>query len=296
MGNNDPYNPSFDRLNVAIRCMTKQEISTQELAYVQNLVKTHSAIVLEPDKAYLVESRLGPLAKREGFPTLNAFVAKLRTSSFSALHKEAVEVMTTNETSFFRDQTPFAVFRDPLLPEIIKRNSQKKRLNIWCGASSSGQEPYSILLTILEHFPELRTWEIKFFVTDLSQKMIARCREGQYSHLEIQRGLLPTHRTKYFIKNTMGWQIRDEIRSMLELREMNLAGTWLAFPKMDFVFIRNVLIYFDVQTKKQILEKVRGILEPHGYLFLGGTESTINLDELYERVALGGTFVYQRKK
>jgi chemotaxis protein methyltransferase CheR len=203
-------------------------------------------------------------------------VENLRCSPFSALHKEAVEVMTTNETSFFRDLTPFAVFRDPLLPEIIKENSRKKRLNIWCGASSSGQEPYSILFTILEHFPELRTWSINFFATDLSKKMIARCREGQYSHLEIQRGLLPTLLRKYFTENSMGWQVRDEVRRMLDLREMNLADNWLAFPKMDFVFIRNVLIYFDVRTKKQILKKVRGVLEPH--------------------VSVGGTFVYRSKK
>lgn len=276
--------------------MDKPEMTPKDLAYVQDLVRTHSAIVLEAEKAYLMISRLEPLAKKEGFPSLEALVDKLRYSPYGPLHMKVVDAMTTNETSFFRDVTPFTVFREQLLPEIIQHNSTKKRLNIWCGASSSGQEPYSILLTILEHFPELRSWSMTFFATDISQEMITRCREGKYSQLEANRGLPAPLLAKHFVKKGMSWQIRDEIRSMLDLREMNLAGNWLAFPKMDFVFLRNVMIYFDVQTKKQILKKIRGVLEPHGYLFLGGAESTLNLDDQYERVAVSGTSCYRVKK
>ena len=271
------------------------EVTTKDLEYVRDLVRERSAIVLEAEKAYLVNSRLEPLAKSEGFSSLTALVGTLRQTSYTSLHKKVVEALTTNETSFFRDLAPFQALREHILPEVIKKNTLMKRLNIWCGASSSGQEPYSILLTILEHFPVLKSWRLHFTATDISQEMLERCQEGTYSQLEVNRGLPPALLTKYFSKKAMGWEIREELRDMIEFREMNLAGTWLNFPKMDLVFMRNVMIYFDAQTKKQILQNVRGILEPHGFLFLGSSETTMNLDDLYERVVVNGTSVYRLK-
>ena len=276
--------------------MEKDELRPEDLDYVRDLVRTRSAIVLEREKAYLVQSRLEPLAKSEGLASLTELVAKLRSAPYGALHKKVVEAMTTNETSFFRDLTPFQVLREQLLPEIIARKGSSKRLNMWCGASSSGQEPYSVMFTLLEHFPELKDWVIQFIATDISEEMLAKCREGKYSQLEVNRGLPICHLTKYFSKKGMSWQVQDDIRQRIDFKPMNLAGSWMAFPTMDVVFLRNVMIYFDLETKKQILGNIRKILNPNGYLLLGGSETTLNLDAQYERVAISGTSCYRVKK
>ncbi len=276
--------------------MEKEELRPPDLDYVRDMVKTRSAIVLEPEKAYLVESRLSPLAKSEGLASITELVAKLRGAPYGALHKKVVEAMTTNETSFFRDLVPFEVLREQILPEIIARKGTSKRLNMWCGASSSGQEPYSVMFTIFEHFPELKDWVIQYIATDLSEEMLAKCREGKYSQLEVNRGLPAPMLTKYFVKKGMGWQVQEDIRRRINFKPMNLAGPWLTFPPMDLVFIRNVMIYFDMDTKKQILGNIRNILAPDGYLFLGGSETTLNLDNEYERVAVSGTSCYRLKK
>ena len=167
--------------------MGESALSPKDLDYIRDLVRTRSAIVLEPEKAYLVQSRLEPLAKSEGLASLSELVGKLRSALYGALHKQVVEAMTTNETSFFRDLTPFQALREQLLPEIFARKGITKRLNMWCGASSSGQEPYSVMFTILEHFPELKDWVIQYTATDISEEMLAKCREGKYSQLEVNR-------------------------------------------------------------------------------------------------------------
>ena len=273
--------------------MGESALSPTDIDYVRDLVRTRSAIVLEPEKAYLVQSRLEPLAKSEGLTSLTELVQKLRAAPYGALHKKVVEAMTTNETSFFRDLTPFQVLRDQLLPEIIARKSTSKRLNMWCGASSSGQEPYSVMFTIFEHFPELKNWVIQFIATDISEEMLAKCREGKYSQLEVNRGLPAALLTKYFVKKGMGWQVQEDLRRQIDFKPMNLAGPWLPFPTMDIVFLRNVMIYFDTETKKHILGNIRKFMDPNGYLFLGGSETTINLDDQYERVAVSGTSCYR---
>lgn len=275
--------------------MPESALSPNDLNYIRDLVRTHSAIVLEPEKAYLVESRLEPLAKSEGFASITDLTRKLRPAPFGVLHKQVVEAMTTNETSFFRDLTPFQALRDQLLPEIIGRKGTSKRLNMWCGASSSGQEVYSVLFTILEHFPELMNWELQFIATDISEAMLAKCREGTYSHLEVNRGLSSSLLSKYFKKNGVEWQVLEDLRRRIRFKLMNLAGPWLPFPTMDIVFLRNVMIYFDMGTKKNILQNIRKILDPHGYLFLGGSETTLNIDDQYERVEVSETSCYRVK-
>ncbi len=276
--------------------MEKEELRSADFDYVSDMVRTRSAIVLETEKAYLVESRLAPLAKKEGLASITELVAKLRSTPNGDLHSKVIEAMTTNETSFFRDLVPFDVLREQILPEIIARKGTSKRLNMWCGASSSGQEPYSVMFTIFEHFPELKDWVIQYMATDISEEMLTKCREGKYSQLEVNRGLPAPMLTKYFAKKGMGWQVQEDIRRRIDFKPMNLAGPWLTFPPMDLVFIRNVMIYFDMDTKKQILGNIRKILDPNGYLFLGGSESTLNLDNEYERVAVSGTSCYRLKK
>jgi chemotaxis protein methyltransferase CheR len=276
--------------------MEKEELRLQDVDYVRDMVRTRSAIVLEPEKAYLVRARLKPLAESEGLTSLVALVRKLRSMPYGALHKKVVEAMTTNETSFFRDLQSFRALREQILPEIIARKSVSRRLNMWCGASSSGQEPYSVMFTILENFPELKNWIIKFVATDISEDMLAKCQEGIYRQFEVNRGLPGEMLSKYFVKTRMDWQVQEEIRRRIEFKPMNLAGSWLPFPKLDLVFLRNVMIYFDTDTKKQILANIRKVLAPDGYLLLGGSETTMNLDDQYERVAMSGTACYRVKK
>lgn len=275
--------------------MESAELRPQDLDFVREMVRTRSAIVLEVEKAYLVQSRLEPLAKKEGFGSLDRFVDKLRSTSYGTLHQKAVEAMTTNETSFFRDLTPFQVLRDQLFPEIIERKGQVKHLTMWCGASSSGQEPYSVMFTILEHFPVLKDWNIQFIATDISEEMVDKCRAGKYSQLEVNRGLPASCLTRFFSKKGMDWQVQDDIRRRIDFKLMNLAGPWFSFPKMDLVFLRNVMIYFDIDTKKHILGNIRTFLDPNGYLLLGGSESTINVDSGYERVPVSGTSCFRIK-
>lgn len=272
------------------------EITFEDVAYIRNLVRVKAAMVLEQEKIYLVQSRLEPFARQEGFKSMADLVSHLRQTSYGPLHKRVVEAMTINETSFFRDPVLFQALKDGLLPELIQINRDAKRVHIWCGASSSGQEPYSILLTILHHFPELTSWHIRLIATELSQEMVRRGQEGRYGPFEVKRGLSQPMLTTFFSRQGMDWQIRDDVRERIEFHEMNLAGLWPVFPPMDLVFMRNVMMYFDMETRKDILRRIRGILAPHGYLILGATETTLSVDDHFERVPVNGTSVYRVRK
>jgi chemotaxis protein methyltransferase CheR len=259
-------------------------LSTAEFNYVRRLVLEQSAIVLEEDKGYLVESRLLPLARREGFPSLSRFVEKLQSEHFNGLHRQVVEAMTTNETSFFRDFHPFEAMRKSVLPDLIAKRAPTHELAIWCAACSAGQEPYSLAMLLREHFPSLAAWKVRITATDLSTEILARAREGRYSQLEVNRGLPAPLLVKYFQKQGCDWYLRDDLRRMVEYQVLNLAGPWPPLFPADIVMLRNVLIYFGTDTKKEILGKVRKVLKPDGYLFLGGAETTFNLDDAFERV------------
>jgi chemotaxis protein methyltransferase CheR len=268
-------------------------ISDTDFSYVRDLIYRRAAIVLEKEKTYLVEARLSPLVHRHGFRTLTEMIAQMRCEPNNGLHWHVVEAMTTNETSFFRDIYPFELLKKNVLPELIKRLAALRQLNIWCAAASSGQEPYTILLLLRENFPELSTWKLNFLATDISIEMLDRCREGCYSQLEVNRGLPAPLLVKYFRKIGTEWQIKEELRRMIDFRQINLAQTWPVLPLMDVIFMRNVLIYFDVETKKTILARVRRTLKPEGYLFLGGAETTLNLDDSFKRVQIDKTAYYQ---
>ncbi len=262
--------------------------------YIRQTVLARSAIVLEPGKEYLVESRLAPLAKVHGFATLDDFADAMRKAPFGTMHRQMVESMTTNETSFFRDMHPFDALRKSILPEIIARKAATKQLNIWCAAASSGQEPYSVAMLLREHFPELASWKLSFIATDLSNAVLAKARSGRYGQLEVNRGLPAPLMVKYFTKDGTEWIIRDDIRSMIDFRELNLIEKWPQMPVADIVMIRNVLIYFDVATKKQILKNIRSVMSPQGYLMLGGAETTMGLDDQFERVQVEKGVAYRQ--
>jgi chemotaxis protein methyltransferase CheR len=257
------------------------------------MVRDRSAIVLESGKEYLVESRLIPLAKQEGLNSIENLVTELKLQRFSSLHNKVVEAMTTNETTFFRDIYPFEILRTEVLPKLILNRASERRLAIWCAATSSGQEPYSIAMILREHFPELESWDVRIIATDISQGMLARTRDAIYSEIEVGRGLPAQLREKYFHKKDDKWQAKDFLCQMIETKEMNLSGDWPPLPLMDIVFIRNVMIYFDVETKKAILGKVRKLLRSDGVMFMGTAETTIYLDDEFERVQFDKATYYR---
>lgn len=268
-------------------------IGAADFGFVRDLVRKRSAIILEEGKEYLVESRLGMLARNEGFGSVEQLIAELRTRSLSGLQRKVVEAMTTNETTFFRDAYPFEALHGTILPEMVRRNGGTRRLTIWSAACATGQEPYTIAMLIREHFPTLLGWNLSILGTDICTSALERAAAGRYTQIEVNRGLPVTYLVKYFTKRDLQWQISDDVRRMVEYRELNLIDPWAGLASVDVVFLRNVLIYFDIETKKTILGKVRQIMHPEGYLYMGGAETTLNLDEAYERVTMGRAVVHR---
>jgi len=271
-------------------------LSAAEFDYIRRLVLEQSAIVLDGDKQYLAESRLLPLARRDGFDSLSSMVASLLARKVDGLHRHVVEAMTTNETSFFRDFHPFEALRKSILPQFMIQRASNRELNIWSAACSSGQEPYSIAMLLEEDFRGMAGWNVRLMASELSAEMLARAREGRYSQLEVNRGLPAKLLVKYFRQKGVDWQIAEELRNRVEFMAINLAGYWLPLPPMDIILMRNVLIYFGVETKKKILRKARQLLKRDGLLFLGGAETTFNLDDSFERVQFDRTICYRARK
>ncbi len=271
-------------------------LSTVDFDYVAELVRRESAIVLESTKSYLVESRLAPLARRHGLPGVPELVATLRANRLAGLRTEVVEAMTTNETSFFRDVNPFMALERAVIPDLIAKRAASRQLRMWSAACSSGQEPYSLALLIRQQFPALIGWDLRILASDPSAEMLGRAAAGRFSQLEVNRGLPAPLLVRYFTRDGSSWQISDEIRQMIEFRALNLVQRWSTLPPLDVVFMRNVLIYFDMETKREILAQVRRVLQPDGYLFLGAAETTLNIDDAFERVSIGPAVCYQPKK
>lgn len=263
--------------------------------YVRTLVRERAAIVLDDGKHYLVSTRLASLAQREGLASAQEVVDRLRAAPSGPLQRKVIEAMTTTETLFFRDAKPFDALRQSILPELVRLRAGERRLRIWSCACSSGQEPYSVAMTVRDHFPALSTWDVHILATDISLEMLARSRTGRYSQLEINRGLPAPYLVKYFDKTGTEWVVRAELRRMIEFRELNLVGAWGAVAPMDLIMLRNVLIYFDVDTKRQILAKMRRLLRPGGYLMLGTAETTMSIDEGFELVRSDGTTYYRAR-
>jgi chemotaxis protein methyltransferase CheR len=259
-------------------------MTDQEFDVVRRLILERSGIVLEPGKEYLVETRLGPIARQMHLNSVGELIAQLRFQSGNGLQRHIVEAMVTTESSFFRDHHPFEGLRKVVFPDLINRRGNERRLNIWCAASSTGQEPYSIALLIKEHFPQLAGWRISILATDLSRPVLDRAREGRFNQIEVNRGLPASFLVKYFEQHGTDWQLKPTIRAMVDFQEINLAQAWPPLSRMDLVLIRNVMIYFDVETKKAILSRLQRVLQPDGYLLLGGAETTFGLSDSYVRI------------
>jgi len=259
-------------------------MTAQEFDIIRKLVLDRSAIVLDAGKEYLVETRLAPIVRQLKLNSIGELIAQLRCQPANGLYRQIVEAMVTSESSFFRDRHPFDDLRKVVIPDLMARRRDERRLQIWCAACSTGQEPYSIALMIREHFPELLGWRISLLASDLSRQVLEKSREGRFNQIEVNRGLPATLLVKYFDQHGTSWQVKPAIRAMVDFREINLAQPWPLLPRMDLVLLRNVMIYFDVATKKTILGKLARLLMPDGYLLLGGSETTFNLDDSYRRV------------
>ena len=272
-------------------------ITANQFDMLRSLVLKESAIVLEPGKEYLVESRLAPLARREGLGSVSELVQKLITSGSTKMKAEVIDAMTTNETSFFRDVHPWQTLREEILPKIIEARRLERRLTVWCAACSSGQEPYSLAMLLRDDFPEVAaSWDLKIIATDLSDTMLYRCREGMYSQLEVNRGLPAPMLIRNFRREGTDWRIDNEFRRMVDIRTCNLSVNTTyprAGSKFDLVFIRNVLIYFDDATKTRILNETSSRMNSDGYLLLGSSEVSINSATRLQRQQFGRTIFFK---
>jgi len=246
------------------------------------LLKQESGLILSPDKAYLLESRLLPVARKWKLATFDDLAKALRGNTDAALVRDVVDAMTTNESFFFRDKRPFEQFKDIVLPAMLKSRTDQKRIRIWSAACSSGQEPYSLAMILAELAGKLAGWQIDIVATDLSGEILARAREGIYSQFEVQRGLPINLLVKYFKQVGDRWQITDKLRGTVDYRAFNLLADPAPLGRFDVVFCRNVLIYFDQDTKAKVLEGVARQMPNDGYLFLGGAETVLGLTDRFQ--------------
>jgi chemotaxis protein methyltransferase CheR len=266
-------------------------LSAQEFAYVSDLVRRSSAIVLESGKEYLVEARLLPLARQAGLPTVSEYVMRAQHRPEPDTHEKIVDALTTNETSWFRDGEPFQALTGGVLPDLMATRSSNRVLRVWSAACSSGQEPYSLAMVLQENLPA--GWSYEITATDISQEMLARAEAGKFTQLEVNRGL-PAHMlVRYFERDGTHWRVSASLRNHITFKRLNLAVPLPPLPQFDIVFLRNVLIYFDVETKRQVLARTSGVMRPDGWLFLGSAETTIGIDDRFERIPAGRSSAYR---
>ena len=266
-------------------------LTPAEFSYVSQLVRKEASIVLAPGKEYLVEARLIPVARAVGAAGVTEFLAELQRRPNPVNQRKIVDALTTNETSWFRDREPFAALTDVVLPELVKSRATARKVRLWSAASSSGQEAYSLAITLQEHLPT--GWSYEIMGSDISTEMVKRAEKAEYSQVEVNRGLPAAQLVQYFERAGAHWRITPQLRRNVSFRLMNLTGPLPALPAFDVIFLRNVLIYFDVATKKSVLRNVARLLRPDGWLFLGAAETTIGIDDNYERVAAGRTSAYR---
>ena len=252
--------------------------------YLRKLLKDRSGLVLSADKQYLVESRLTPVARKAGVTTLGDLVAKLKGNN-EKLTVEVVEAMTTNESFFYRDKVPFDHFTSAIMPSLLAARAKEKRIRIWCAAASTGQEPYSLAMCLKEMKDKLVGWRVEILGTDLSTEVLEKAKAGLYSQFEVQRGLPIQMLVKYFTQTGDTWQISPEIRAMVQYRPLNLLADFAHLGNFDVVFCRNVLIYFDQETKIGVLNRIARMLDAEGFLVLGAAETVVGLTEAFRPLA-----------
>ena len=249
--------------------------------YLRKLLREQSGLDLSADKQYLIESRLLPLSRKVGLAGIGDLVQKMKAGSTS-ITTQVVEAMTTNETFFFRDKTPFDHFRDSIMPEILRARTSRKSVRIWCAAGSTGQEPYSLAMCLKEMNGALAGWRVEIIATDLSQEVLEKSKAAIYSQFEVQRGLPIQLLVKYFKQTGEFWQVNAEVRAMVQHRQLNLLHDFSQLGLFDVIFCRNVLIYFDQDTKIKIFNRLAKATEADGFLVLGAAETVVGLTDVFK--------------
>jgi chemotaxis protein methyltransferase CheR len=267
------------------------EMHPDTYRYLQDYVYRESGIVLDGDKQYLLEARLMPIVRQRQLGSLDDLCALLRATTDAPLKQQVVEAMTTNETFFFRDTAQYDALKSVVLPELIQQHNDTRKLSFWSAAASSGQEAYSLAMMLLEL--GLGDWKIQILGTDLSTQVLERARAGKYMQIEVNRGLPAAYLVKYFTRAGLDWQLKDEVRRMVRFETIDLRQSLRTLGPFDIVFCRNVLIYFDIESKKKILAELWGTLFRGGYLLLGGSETTLNLYDRFDRRIFGQAVFYQ---
>ncbi|SHN79198.1 CheR family methyltransferase [Bradyrhizobium erythrophlei] len=250
--------------------------------FLRKLLKERSGLDLSADKQYLVESRLVPLARKAGLAGISELVQKMKAGAAEPLIAEVVEAMTTNETFFFRDKTPFDHLKDTMLPAVLQARAARRALRIWCAASSTGQEPYSIAMCLKGLGAALAGWKIDIVATDLSLGVLEKSKAGIFSQFEVQRGLPIQLLVKHFTQVGDMWQLNADIRSMVQHRQLNLLQDFGHLGTFDIIFCRNVLIYFDQDTKAGIFERMAKLVDTDGFLVLGAAESVVGISDAFK--------------
>lgn len=272
-------------------------IGADDYAFLCTLLRGSSGLALGPGKEYLLESRLPPVARTYGFSSLSALIGALRYRPHAELVKAVSDAMTTGETLFFRDTVPFEMLRSTVLPQLGERCRREGRpLRIWCAAASTGQEPFSVAMLLAEMYPQLAGVRVELLATEYASHAINRARRGLFTQLEVQRGLPERLLKKYFAETPDGYRISDEIRRRVTFSELNLLSSFRSLGQFDVILCRNVLIYFDALTKKDVLDRLALALAPGGYLFLGATESAFGLTDSLVRVADAATSLHVRRE
>jgi chemotaxis protein methyltransferase CheR len=258
-------------------------VNQPDYEFLRKLLRDKSGLDLSADKQYLIESRLLPLARKAGLPGISELVQKLRDGN-GGLIGQVVEAMTTNETFFFRDKVPFDHFREAIMPELLKARSNRKSVRIWCAAGSTGQEPYSLAMCLKEMGAALSGWRVEILATDLSQEVLEKSKAGLYSQFEVQRGLPIQFLVKHFKQAGELWQINSDIRGMIQHRQLNLLHDFAQLGTFDVIFCRNVLIYFDQDTKINIFNRLARQIEGDGFLVLGAAETVVGLTDTFKPI------------
>lgn len=269
---------------------------SSDIEFLRTAVAKRSGNVISAGQSYLFEARLLPVAKLAGFDSVEALVQDLKRNSVNPLYEKVTEAMTINETSFFRDMQPFDALKTQVVPELMKERARLRTLSVWSAASSSGQEAYSIAMCLMTHFPELAKWKVRIEGTDFSDEMVQRTNAGVYSQFEVNRGLPAAMLVRNFDRKGLNWEVKPALKAIVSAKRINLTENWTSIVKHDIVFLRNVLIYFDLPTKAKILNQVHKAMRPDGYMFLGGGETLIQLDVPFKRVSVGNTVAFQPVK
>ncbi len=266
------------------------ELHAENYQFLQRHVYAETGIVLEEDKHYLFECRLVPIVRRLGLATINDLCSLLQGSQSGDVSRQVVEAMTTNETYFFRDPGQYDAIRTILLPRLIKERAGTRRLRFWSAASSTGQEAYSLAMLLIQ--AGLGDWDIQILGTDFSSQIVERARSGKYLQIEVNRGLPAALLVKHFRRIDTDWQLSDAVRRMVTFDTIDLRKPMRVLGPFDLVLCRNVMIYFDLETKRKILEEIHGTLLRGGWLFLGGVETVFGLDKWFERLGVGNSTAY----